>query len=67
LYRNFPICIYYPFTLWATFTAFLKLILDNPFQTRMVAKFPNGFSLSFFSLRRKIKLGGILYENLGAL
>jgi hypothetical protein len=25
-----------------------SLILDNPFQARMVAKFPNGFSLSFF-------------------
>jgi hypothetical protein len=38
---------------------FLKLILDNPLQTRMVAKFPKGFSLSFFSLRRK-KLGSLL-------
>jgi hypothetical protein len=36
----------------ATFTAFLKLILDNPLQTRMVAKFSKGFSLSFFSLRQ---------------
>jgi hypothetical protein len=36
------------------FYRFFKLILDNPFQTRMVAKFPNGFSLSFFSLRHNI-------------
>jgi hypothetical protein len=41
----------YFFTLGATFTAFLKLILDNPFQTRMVAKFYKDFIHSFFSLR----------------
>jgi hypothetical protein len=41
----------YFFTLGANFTAFLKLILDNPFQTRMVAKFYKDFIHSFFSLR----------------
>ncbi|MDO9266900.1 MAG: nucleotidyltransferase domain-containing protein [Sulfurimonas sp.] len=43
----------YFFTLWATFTAFLKLILDNPLQTRIVAKFYKGFIHSFFLLRQK--------------
>lgn len=50
----------YFFTLGATFTTFLKLILDNPFQTRMVAEFYKGFIHSFFSLRQnpvlKVKL-----------
>jgi hypothetical protein len=48
----------YFFTLGATFTAFLKLILDNPFQTRMVAKFYKDFIHSFFSLR--LFLGGFI-------
>jgi hypothetical protein len=39
--------------LWASFTIFLKLILDNPSLTPMVARFSDGFSNSFFSLRQK--------------